>query len=242
MKWIVILISIFLFIGCDNPTSKSPVLATIKNLSGDVFYYPASSDKKQKLQASDINKRSLFSLDKIVVNDNSYLHLYIPEHGDLFAEPNTTIILQQPQNDKKFKVFAKVLKGVVDCFIEKKGSNFAIQTPIAVAGVLGTKFKVSVSHKTTISLLDSEHGVEIQNLEQNLKNPVLLKMSASKASNSIVGAKTTLINEANDESPSKITKIVDLLNHKFPNSKKDGKIQWQSLITHTSSRTHEYSR
>ena len=37
----------------------------------------------------------------------------------------------------------------MDCFIEKKGSRFAVQTPVAVAGVLGTLFKISVDNKKT---------------------------------------------------------------------------------------------
>ncbi|MCO4781069.1 MAG: FecR domain-containing protein [Candidatus Cloacimonetes bacterium] len=241
MKWTILLTFILLFTGCDNPTSKSPVLATIKNLSGEIFYYPSSSENKQKLLPADINKRSLFSLDKIVVSKDAYLHLYVHEHGDMFLEPETTVILQQPQDGKKFKVFANVLKGVADCFIEKKGSNFAVQTPVAVAGVLGTKFKVAVSEEdTVVSLMESDHGVEIQNLKQSLKTPTLLKMT-NTSDNIVLGAEVTIQEEVTD-TPLQVKKIANILDYKFPESSKDGKLQWKSSVAHTSSRVHEYSR
>ena len=54
-------------------------------------------------------------------------------------------------------------QGVMDCFIEKKGSRFAVQTPVAVAGVLGTLFKVSADDKKTmITMVEGTNGLEIQ--------------------------------------------------------------------------------
>ena len=111
-----------------------------------------------------------------------------------------------------------------------------------MAGVLGTKFKVSVSgDETKVSLLESDHGVEIQNLNQDLKSPTLLKMTKS-SSNMMLGAEVSLSEEANDEEKLKVKKISNLLDYKFPSSKKGAKLQWKSFVAYTSSRVHEYSR
>lgn len=187
------------FIGCESPTTKNPVIATIKNLTGTVSYYPANSENSAKLQTNDI-QRPLFALDKLVVEADSFLQLHFPGHGDVFVESDSTVILQKPNTSSKFSVFAQVSEGVINCFIEKKDAGFAIQTPLAVAGVLGTSFQISVkNNKTDISLLEAEKGLEIQNLVQNLTTPLVLKCIQSEAGGQIC-QQITLTQEATESS------------------------------------------
>ena len=164
--------------GCQDPLSKTPVIGIIKNLSGSIKYYPGGSGDFIKLRIADINERPLFPMDMLELDKNSFLHLHFYDHGDAFLgneKTETTLIIKKPSSNTKFQVLTELKKGVIDCFIEKKGSRFAVQTPVAVAGVLGTLFKVSVDdQKTMVTMIEGENGIEIQNLKQSLKEPKIL--------------------------------------------------------------------
>ncbi|MBW7876744.1 MAG: FecR domain-containing protein [Candidatus Cloacimonetes bacterium] len=165
--------------GCNKQIDSSRALATIRAIHGDVFYHPADLDSRIKLQTSDVS-RSLFHLDKLVVGKDSFLHLQFDDQGDLFIEPESTLIVQRPEPNTRFKVFAKLVSGIFSCFVEKQNSNFAVQTPVTVAGVLGTAFRVEVSTEATeIALVESRSGIELQSLEQDLKMPPLLTMGTT---------------------------------------------------------------
>ena len=167
------------FSGCENPLSQNPVIGIIKNLSGSVKYYPGGSEEFVTLRTADINNRPLFSMDMLKLDRNSFLHIHFYNHGDAFLgneKTETKLIIKKPSSDKKFQVLTDLKQGVMDCFIEKKGSRFAVQTPVAVAGVLGTLFKVSVDNKKTmITMVEGTNGLEIQNLNQSLEEPKILK-------------------------------------------------------------------
>ena len=164
--------------GCQNPLSKNPVIGIIKNLSGSIKYYPGGSEDFILLQIADINDRPLFPMDMLELDKNSFLHLHFYNHGDAFLgneKTETKLIIKKPSSNTKFQVLTELKQGVMDCFIEKKGSRFAVQTPVAVAGVLGTLFKISVDdQKTMITMIEGENGLEIQNLTQTLENPRIL--------------------------------------------------------------------
>ena len=164
--------------GCQNPLSKNPVIGIIKNLSGSIKYYPGGSEDFILLQIADINDRPLFPMDMLELDKNSFLHLHFYNHGDAFLgneKTETKLIIKKPSSNTKFQVLTELKQGVMDCFIEKKGSRFAVQTPVAVAGVLGTLFKISVDdQKTMITMIEGENGLEIQNLNQTLENPRIL--------------------------------------------------------------------
>lgn len=182
--------------GCFGPASSSSNIAVVRNFSGEIYYHPADSKNRIRLQPADINQRPLFPLDKIVVAKESFLHLHFNGHGDVYLEPETTLIVQKAQEGKQFEVMAKIMQGVVDCFIEKKGSRFAVQTPVAVAGVLGTSFQVKVSEDgSEFHLLESEHGLVLQNLEQTLKNPLTLKVEKANTG-AYLGQSVMLVEEA----------------------------------------------
>ena len=199
---ILILAPLLLFFGCESPSDQTPVLGVIKNFSGTVYYHPADSVERLKLQNGDIDKRPLFPLDKLVVGENSFFHMYLHGHGDFFLEPNTTILLQRPDPTSKFEIYSKLIQGTMDCFVEKQSSQFAIQTPMAVAGVLGTSFQLAVDEQATrITLLESEVGIEVQNLEQNLSNPLVLRSQVGK-NGEILGQEVVLTS-----SPQNLSKI-----------------------------------
>lgn len=164
--------------GCQNPLSKNPVIGVIKNLSGSIKYYPGGSEDFILLQIADINDRPLFPMDMLELDKNSFLHLHFYNHGDAFLgneKTETKLIIKKPSSNTKFQVLTELKQGVMDCFIEKKGSRFAVQTPVAVAGVLGTLFKISVDEQNTmITMIEGENGLEIQNLNQTLENPTIL--------------------------------------------------------------------
>jgi hypothetical protein len=235
-----LLLAISLIIsGCNQGSQSESIIAVVKNLSGSVAYFPASTKNSISLKPADI-KRSLFAMDKIVVGKDSFLQLNIPSQGDVFVEPETTIILQQPEQGKKFQVFTKVAEGVVDCFIEKKNSNFAVQTPLAVAGVLGTSFQVKAdSDTTTITLVESEKGVEVQNLAQNLTSPAILKNVKSN-SGIMMAQSLTLKEEATEADKKAIQNIEQLNTLTFPSIKSNGKIERVPFINyHTRVNTYE---
>ena len=166
------------FFRLENPLSQNPVIGIIKNLSGSVKYYPGGSEEFVTLRTADINNRPLFSMDMLKLDRNSFLHIHFYNHGDAFLgneKTETKLIIKKPSSDKKFQVLTDLKQGVMDCFIEKKGSRFAVQTPVAVAGVLGTLFKVSVDKKTMITMVEGTNGLEIQNLNQSLEEPKILK-------------------------------------------------------------------
>ena len=181
MKYVMIfIIGIYpFFLGCENPLSRNPVIGIIKNLSGSIKYYPGGSEEFVTLRTADINNRPLFSMDMLKLDRNSFLHIHFYNHGDAFLgneKTETKLIIKKPSSDKKFQVLTDLKQGVMDCFIEKKGSRFAVQTPVAVAGVLGTLFKVSVDNKKTmITMVEGTNGLEIQNLNQSLEEPKILK-------------------------------------------------------------------
>lgn len=164
--------------GCQNPLSKTPVIGIIKNLSGSIKYYPGGSEEFIKLRTADINDRPLFPMDMLELDKNSFLHLHFYDHGDAFLgnqKTETKLIIRKPSSNTKFQVITELRQGVMDCFIEKKGSRFAVQTPVAVAGVLGTLFKVSVDdQRTMVTMIEGKNGIEIQNLKQSLKEPKIL--------------------------------------------------------------------
>ena len=164
--------------GCQNPLSQTPVIGIIKNLSGSIKYYPGGSEDFIKLRTADINDRPLFPMDMLELDKNSFLHLHFYDHGDAFLgnqKTETKLIIRKPSSNTKFQVLTELKQGVMDCFIEKKGSRFAVQTPVAVAGVLGTLFKVSVDdQKTMVTMIEGENGIEIQNIKQSLKEPKIL--------------------------------------------------------------------
>ncbi len=175
---LLVALSVF-FTGCENPLNKNPVIAIIKNLSGSLKYYPGGSDEFVTLRTVDINNRSLFSMDMIEISKNSFLHLHFYGHGDAYLgnrQTETKLIITKPSAETKFQVLTELKRGVMDCFIEKKGSRFAVQTPVAVAGVLGTLFKVSVlDNKTFVTMIDGDNGTEIQNLQQSMQEPTILR-------------------------------------------------------------------
>ena len=178
MLILIITASIF-YVGCENPLNKNPVIGIIKNLSGSVKYYPGGSDEFVTLRTVDIDNRSLFSMDMIELAKNSFLHLHFYGHGDAYLgnkKTETRLIIKKPSAKTKFQVLTELKQGVMDCFIEKKGSRFAVQTPVAVAGVLGTFFKVAVEdNKTFVTMIEGENGTEIQNIQQSLKEPTILQ-------------------------------------------------------------------
>ena len=177
--FILIITALIFYVGCENPLNKNPVIGIIKNLSGSVKYYPGGSDEFVTLRTADIDNRPLFSMDMIEIAKNSFLHLHFYEHGDAYLgneQTETRLIIKKPSAKTKFQVLTELKKGVMDCFIEKKGSRFAVQTPVAVAGVLGTFFKVAVAdNKTFVTMIEGENGTEIQNIQQSLMEPTILK-------------------------------------------------------------------
>lgn len=203
--------------GCENPTTKNPIIAVVKNLTGTISYYPANSENSAKLQVNDI-QRPLFALDKLVVDADSFLQLHFPGQGDIFVEPGSTIILQKPEKNRKFQVFASLSEGVANCFIEKKDSGFAVQTPLAVAGVLGTSFQLEVKkEQTTIALISAEKGLEVQNSAQDLTKPLILKSITNEAGG-ITGQLITLKEEATESSNDIMTPspIMNTASYTFP--------------------------
>jgi len=206
----LLLTGILFLQGCFGPASSSSNIAVVRNFSGEIYYHPADSKNRIRLQAADINQRPLFPLDKIVVAKESFLHLHFNGHGDVYLEPETTLIVQKAQEDKQFEVMAKIMQGVVDCFIEKKGSRFAVQTPVAVAGVLGTSFQIKVSEEgSEFHLLESEHGLVLQNLEQTLKNPLTLKVEKANTG-AYLGQSVMLVEEAVEHSAAGNTSQLEL--------------------------------
>ena len=172
IKHLLLVLIIFLS-GCLKPEVKNRSLGVIQSFTGAIYYHPAQSSERIRLQ----KQRPVFPLDKFVVGEDSYLHVYLHDYGDLYIEPDTTVILLKPDFTKRFGVMVKVLQGVVDCFIEKRDSRFGVQTPVAVAGVLGTHFKVEARNgQTIISLMSSLSGIEVQNLVQDMKSPPILRM------------------------------------------------------------------
>ncbi len=185
------------FSGCQNPLSKNPVIGIIKNLSGVIKYYPGGSEEFVTLRLEDIDRRPLFSMDMLELSKNSFLHLHFYNHGDAFLgneKTETKLIIKKPSNNTKFEVITELKKGIMDCFIEKKGSRFAVQTPVAVAGVLGTLFKVAVEDdKTTVTMIDGDNGIEIQNINQSIETPKILnKIQQIEIIHSLVDRETLL--------------------------------------------------
>ena len=156
------------------PALENPI-ARVADFSGSVYIKTAQSSQERILQAED-SSLNLFPLDRLRTGAGAFLHLFIQGHGDLFVEESTEIIIQKPQTKSRFQVLLEVFRGAVNCFIEKKGSRFGVQTPVSVAGVLGTAFRVEVtSEDTQIMVVESKAGVEIQNRTQNLKTAYILR-------------------------------------------------------------------
>lgn len=233
-----------MFFGCESPADQNPVLGVIKNFSGVVYYHPADSVERLRLQNGDIDKRPLFPLDKLVVGENSFFHMYLYGHGDFFLEPNTTILLQRPDPSSKFQVYSKLLQGTIDCFVEKQSRNFAIQTPVAVAGVLGTSFQLFVDEEITrITLIESEAGIELQNLEQNLSNPLVLR-SKTGQDGEVFGQQVELTESPVDGSASNYQIRSDLqgLDLKYPYGAQNGRLLYRTFTETPGTRTQSYER
>lgn len=248
------LIALIFFSGCQNPADQNPVLGIVKNFSGNVFYHPADSVERLKLQSSDIEKRPLFPLDKIVVEENSFLHMYIYNHGDLFLEPNSTVLLQRPDPSMKFQVYSKIIHGTLDCFVEKRSENFGVQTPVAVAGVLGTSFQIQVGEDgTRITLLESKTGIEIQNLKQNLKSPVRLKTYQGE-NGQVYGQEIHFSSQSQTEATSedspaeaseksyRINTKINPANYTYPFGAQSGRLLYRPVTEPPGTRVHSYER
>lgn len=193
MKYTLISLSlslIFFWQGCDNPFQNNPEIGLIKNYAGEVKYFPmwdpesspdVKSDRHIVITINDINKRPLYSLDKLVVAKNSFLHLHFYDHGDVYlgdSQTETVLIIKKPEDGDRFKVLADLTKGIMNCFIDKKDSRFAVLTPTAVAGVLGTQFRVEVKNeKTVVTVIESSKGVEIENVQQKYLRTIALRES-----------------------------------------------------------------
>lgn len=182
---------VFFWQGCNNPFQNNPAIGLIKNFDGEVKYFPmwnpqsspdAKSDRHIVITINDINKkRPLYSLDRLVVAKNSFLHLHFYEHGDVYlgdSQTETVLIIKKPEDGDRFKVLADLTTGIMNCFIDKKDSRFAVRTPTAVAGVLGTQFRVEVENeKTVVTVIESSKGVEIENAQQRHLKSIALAES-----------------------------------------------------------------
>lgn len=195
--------SILFFTGCFSGNQAESGLGVVRALSGEVFYHPADLDSRIRLQESDVN-RVLFHLDKLVVGKDSHLHVYLGDAGDLFIEPESTVIVQRPDQKSRFKTFARLVQGVLSCFVEKQNSNFAIQTPVTVAGVLGTSFQIQVQgDQTDITLAESKVGIELQSLRQDLQNAPVLKTLALPGG-AMAGRRVSLREPVTDKNASEL--------------------------------------
>ena len=249
------------FSGCQNPLSKNPVIGIIKNLSGVIKYYPGGSEEFVTLRLEDIDRRPLFSMDMLELSKNSFLHLHFYNHGDAFLgneKTETKLIIKKPSNNTKFEVITELKKGIMDCFIEKKGSRFAVQTPVAVAGVLGTLFKVAVEDdKTTVTMIDGDNGIEIQNINQSIETPKILnKIQQIEIIHSLVDRETLLESSKppvgmssgpdldTELAPVKIINFDNPLDFKYPSGvNASGELEFSSYIEYEGKfRTKTYSR
>jgi|GEM_PF-1132478 hypothetical protein len=166
-------LSLILFNSVSMALEKP--IARVADFSGSIYLKEAKSSQERILQSGD-SALNLYPLDQLRTAPGAFLHLLIQNHGDLFVEENTEIILTEPQSKSKFQVLLEVFRGAINCFIEKNGSRFGVQTPVSVAGVLGTAFRVEVSSKDTqIMVVESKAGVEIQNRAQNLQTAYILR-------------------------------------------------------------------
>ncbi len=241
-----------------TPEVKNLALGVIQSFTGDVYYHPAQTSERIRLQ----RQRPVFALDKFVVEADSYLHVYLQDYGDLYIEPDSTVILLEPDSTKRFGVLVKVIEGVVDCFIEKRNSKFGVQTPVAVAGVLGTHFKVEArGNQTIISLVESLGGIEVQNLVQDMRSPPILRMGTDDLGQ-LTGQKITIphsslphqktatdVHSFEDSSrfvpgirSYELKPLPDPGTLFFPAGHRDSKILFRSFREYHPSRTHVYQR
>lgn len=193
--------------GCTQNVATNETVATIAAIQGTVDYHPASSEEKIALQPKD-SGRNLYHLDKLVVGQDSYLQIQLGDEGELFAEPGTTLLIQRPEVSKPFQVFVNLVEGVLNCFIEKRDSKFAVQTPVTVAGVLGTRFRLDVQgSETSATLIESDKGLALQSLKQDLSAPIVLKTSQSP-SGALYGAAITFSKKLDAETLPEISEQV----------------------------------
>jgi|GEM_PF-2217795 hypothetical protein len=254
LKFLLVPALLVCFTGCENPADKNPVLGIVKNFSGEAYYHPADSVERVRLQSADIDKRPLFPLDKIVLGKDSFLHMYLYEHGDFFLESNTTILLQRPDPSQRFRIYTKILEGTLDCFIEKRSKSFGIQTPVAVAGVLGTTFRIKVTPDASrITLLESSRGLEVQNLSQSLENPVKLSTHQDKSGRIfgeeiLISSPTEVSAQAADTEEQKAAKFykiqrdIDPVKYSYPIGSEAGRILYRPMTEPPGTRIHTYER
>ena len=170
-----ILLFLYLFFFNSTFIFSSDYWASLQDFSGKVELKPKDSTIWTTIEAKQL-PLELRALDALRTTSGAFAQLVIMDHGDIFMEANTHAVIPERTQKRKFRVLLEIIEGVINCFISKTGSNFAIQTPVSVAGVLGTAFRVEVSlQATSIIVVESEEGIEIQNLEQNLQTAFILK-------------------------------------------------------------------
>lgn len=172
MYHIFLFFSLFFF---NSTLFCSESWASLEDFSGKVELKRKDSSTWITIEAKHL-PFALQALDSLRTSTGAFAQLVIMDQGDVFMEENTHAVIPERAQKRKFHVLMEILEGVINCFISKTGSNFAIQTPVSVAGVLGTAFRVEVSPQaTSIIVVKSEDGIEIQNLEQNLQTAFILK-------------------------------------------------------------------
>jgi len=152
-------------------------IAQVVDFAGTVRIQQKNRMPATTLQSAELPLK-LFALDQLETLSGAFVHLVIKDQGDLFLEENSKILIAEPKPKKRFQFLVDLINGAVNCFVEKRGASFGIQTPVSVAGVLGTAFRVEVSvERTSIILVESKAGIEIQNRSQNLKTAYILRPS-----------------------------------------------------------------
>lgn len=239
----------FFWQGCTKPFQDNPEIGLIQNFAGEVKYFPMwdpsrvkhhDSDKHMVLTINDIGKRPLYSLDRLVIATDSFLHIHFYNHGDVYlgdSKTETILIIKKPEDGDGFQILANLTKGIMNCFIEKKDSRFAVRTPIAVAGVLGTQFRLEVQDsQTVVTVIESSKGVEIENAQE----PDLKTYSLQQLEQIAIPHLLRRVNQNEPDSPPSWDSLqpqkIESIDYQYPIGKNDqGKLNYQKYFEYPGS-------